>query len=100
MIPIRITVQGCDVSQTLRDRAQAQAVRWPRFDPAVMDATLVFRQEGRGYTVEAVVARRRRQVAVAQGQGSDFRSALDRLDQHMSRILRRDRTRRKDFRSS
>ncbi len=100
MIPIRITVQGCEVPQKLRDRAKAQAARWTRFDPAVMDAALVFRQDGHDGTVEAIVSRRRRQVAVAKGRGRDFRVAMDELDERMSRILRRDRTRRKDFRHS
>ncbi len=100
MIPTRITAHGCEVPRTLRDRAEAQAARWPRFDPAVMDAAIVFRQEGHDCTVEAIVSRRRRQAAVARGQGRNFRTALDELNDHMGRILRRDRTRRKDFRHS
>ncbi len=99
MIPIKITAQGCEVTEEERDHADTLAKRWPRFDPAAMGVGLVFRIEGRAYTVEAIVSRRRRQSAVASGQGQDFRGALDELDGHIKRILRRDRTKRKDHRA-
>lgn len=100
VIPIRITAQGCEVTQDDREHADALAMRWPRFDPATMAVGFVFRIEGRSYTVEAIVSRRRRQPAVASGQGKDFRGALDELDDHIKRILRRDRTKRREFRIS
>ena len=100
MIPIRITAQGCEITQNDRDQADALAMRWPRFDPAAMGASFVFRIEGRSCQVEAIVSRRRRQPVVARGQGKDFRGALDELDDHVKRILRRDRTKRKEFRIS
>ena len=100
MIPIRITAQGCEITKDDREQADALATRWPRFDPATMGASFVFRIEGRSYTVEAIVSRRRRQPAIARGQGQNFRGALDELDNHIKRILRRDRTKRKEFRIS
>ncbi|MCY4400472.1 MAG: HPF/RaiA family ribosome-associated protein [Gemmatimonadetes bacterium] len=86
------------MSELLRKRSEDLAGRWPRFDPAVMDMQLIFRHQGRSHTVEAIVSRRRRQPAVAKGEGPDFRVALDELDGHVKRILKRDRSRRKDFR--
>ena len=94
----RITAHRCEVSPALRDRAETLAARWPRFDPAVMDVSFVFRNQGRSHTVEAIVSRRRRQAVVAHGEGPDFRVAMDQLDDHVKRILKRDRSRRKDFR--
>ena len=96
----RITAHGCEVSELLRNRSESLAGRWPRYDPAVMDVQLIFRLQGRSHTVEAIVTRRRRQAAVAGGAGSDFRVALDELDGHVKRILKRDRSRRKDFRQA
>ena len=94
----RITAHGCEVSELLRKRSEGIADRWPRFDPAVMDVQLIFRLQGRSHTVEAIVSRSRRQAAVARGVGPDFRVALDELDGHVKRILKRDRSRRKEFR--
>ena len=96
--PTRITAHGCEVSAALRIRAEVLSQRWPRFDPAVMNASVVFRLQGRSYSVEAVVTRRRRQPIVASGEGPNFRVALDDLDAHVKRRLRRDRSRRKEFR--
>ncbi len=98
MIPTRITAHGCEISSTVRDQAEDLAQRWPRFDPAVMEVSFVFGMEGRDHTSEAIVSRRRRQAVVASGQGSDFRVALDELDSHMKRILRKDRQKRKEYR--
>ena len=97
-MPTRITAHGCEVSHGLRERAEELSRRWPRFDPAVMDVSLIFRLQGRSHTVEAIVSRRRRQAMVASGEGPDFRVALDDLDTHVKRRLKRDRTRRKEFR--
>ena len=97
-MPTRITAHGCEVNPPLRDRVETLSQRWPRFDPAVMDISVVFRLEGRSHTVEAIVSRSRRQPIVAKGEGPDFRVALDDLDTHVKRRLRRDRSRRKDFR--
>ncbi len=94
----RITAHGCEVNPGLRDRAESLAQRWPRFDPAVMDVSVVFRLQGRSHTVEAIVSRSRRQPIVARGEGPDFRVALDDLDTHIKRRLKRDRSRRKEFR--
>ena len=94
----RITAHGCEVGELLRKRSEGIADRWPRFDRAVMDVQLIFRLQGRSHTVEAIVSRSRRQAAVAQGAGPDFRVALDELDGHVKRILKRDRSRRKEFR--
>ena len=94
----RITAHGCEISPGMRERAESLARRWPRFDPAVMDVSVVFRLQGRSHTVEAIVSRRRRQPIVARGEGPDFRVALDDLDTHIKRRLKRDRSRRKEFR--
>ena len=96
--PTRITAHGCEITTPVRKRAEVLSQRWPRFDPAVMDIRVIFRLEGRTHSVEAVVARRRRQPIVARGQGADFRVALDDLDTHVRRRLKRDRSRRKEFR--
>jgi len=94
----RITAHGCEVDALLRKRVQVLSQRWPRFDPAVMDARVIFRLHGRSHSVEAIVSRSRRRPVVASGEGPDFRVALDDLDSHVRRRLRRDRSRRKDFR--
>ena len=95
---IRIVADGCRISQAEQDRAERVAQRWPRFDPATMGARVVFRMEGRLHAAEAVVSRSRRDTVAASGAGDSFREALDELDGHVRRILRRDRSKRKAVR--
>ena len=97
-MPTRITAQGCEVDAELRRRVQAISERWPRFDTDAMEASVIFRLEGRERSVEAIVSRRRRRALVAAGSGDDFWAALDDLDAHVRRRLKRDRSRRRDFR--
>lgn len=98
MIPTQITANGCEVPSAVRAKAAALAQRWPRFDPAVMEVGIVFRLDGRDRLAEAVVGRRRRRAIIAKGRAADFRVALDQLDSHVSRMLRKDREKRKDVR--
>jgi len=93
----RITAQGCEIASSEREQAETLAQRWPRFDPAIMDVRFVFQAQGRARLAEAIVSRSRRQPVVAKGEGPDFRTALNELDQHVKRILKRDRKRRKEF---
>jgi len=65
-----------------------------------MRVSFVFQTEGRTCTAEAIVSRRRRQPVVARGTGPDFRIAMDQLDGHVKRLLRKDRTKRKEYRIS
>ncbi len=95
---LRITAHGCEITDADRERAASLSQRWPRFDPAVMDVHFVFQPEGRFCCAEAIVSRPRREPVVAKGQGSTFRAAMDELDQHVKRLLKRDRQRRKEFR--
>lgn len=81
-----------------RRRADAIGANWPRFDPAVASARFIFRTEGRTRMAEAIVQRRRLDPVVARAEGPDFRTALDELDEHMKRILKKDRERRKAHR--
>lgn len=94
----RITAHGCEVDALVRNRAEDLSRRWPRFDPAVMDVSVIFRIQGRSHTVEAIVSRSRRRPLAAGGEGPDFLVALDDLDAHVRRRLKRDRSRRKEFR--
>ena len=95
---VRVAADGCDITQAERDRAELISRRWPRFDPATMGASFVFRMEGRMCAVEAIVSRKRRDAVVAKGRGADFRTALHELDEHVRKILKRDREKRKEVR--
>ena len=95
---VQITAQGCELANAIRQRAEATAAHWRRFDLAATNASFVFRIEGRTHSAEAVVHRRRLEPVVAHAEASNFRSALDELDERMKRILKKDRERRKTYR--
>lgn len=93
---MQITARKCDVSQTIRDRAEELAGRWPRFEPALSGVQIVFSVDGREHDVEAILSLDRMDRAAAKGRGDDFRKALDDLDKKVSKILRRQHQKRTD----
>ena len=96
---LQITARQCDVGDDDRQRVRDLVDRWQRFESGMMDGNLVFSVEGQDHSVEAVIRRKRTSPVVATGRGPDFRGALQELDDRVSRILSRDRQRRKDRRA-
>ena len=88
---VQITARHCDVSDTIRARANELMEKVARFDPRVSAIDLVFEEEKRIHAVEAIVSRDRVQPVVAKASASEWTAALDVLFDRLSRQIRRGR---------
>lgn len=91
---LQVTARGVKVSDQIRKRAEEVVERWSRYEPLASAVRLVFESQGQSHIVEALVSRDRLDPVACTGEGSDFRTALDELDERTSRILRRDHQKR------
>lgn len=93
---VEITARHCDLDDAVRERAESLTGKWPKYDSTASHARLAFEVQGTQHTVDAQVWRDRREPVAAKGEGADFRSALDEVDQRMRRILRKDNQKRRN----
>ena len=65
--------------------------RLARYDPRVGAAEVVFEEEKRIKKVEVVLSVDRTEPVVARGEGEEFRTALDKVVDRLTRMLKRQR---------
>ncbi len=82
-----ITVRHCEISDLLRERAQAIAERLGAFVSHPLEATIVFDADGLKQVVEIRLHVARSDVMVAKGEGADHRTALDRAEEKLRRRI-------------
>ncbi|HTL06115.1 MAG TPA: HPF/RaiA family ribosome-associated protein [Gemmatimonadales bacterium] len=80
---ITISARHCEVTDGLRERAQAVAERLAELSPHALDATVVFDATPQRQTVELRLHARGRKLLIGIGQGGDHRSALDRAEEKL-----------------
>jgi len=95
-----VSVRHCDVSDELRERAEAVMSRLARHSPHALEATVVFDVGPDAHLVELRLHVRGGRVLVGQGEGPDHRTALDRADEKLLRQLDRATEIWRDHRSS
>ena len=80
-----ISARHCDVTESLRERAQAVADRLEKLSPHTLEATILFESDGHQQThkVEIRLHARGRKVLVAVADGTDHRTALDRAEEKL-----------------
>ncbi len=88
---VQITARHCEISETVRERAESLMGRLTRYDRRVSAAEVVFDEERHTRKVEAIVSVDRDEPVVASGEGSDFVAALDQMADRLGKILRRRR---------
>lgn len=89
---IQIVARKCQIPEPVRTRATEQVERLGRFDPTVQTAEVIFEEEKHRKSVEGILRRDGETPAVARGEGSEFRAALDQMLDRMQKILRRSRS--------
>ena len=95
---IQTVARHCEVPTPIRDRATEQVERLGRFDPNLQSAEIIFEEEKHRKSVEGILTREGGPPAVAQGEDSDFRAALDQMLDKLQKILRRNRSQLRDHR--
>jgi ribosomal subunit interface protein len=80
-----ISARHFDISETLRDRAQAVSDRLEKLSPHALEATIVFETEAHpeACKVEIRLHARGRKVLIGIGEGTDHRTALDRAEEKL-----------------
>jgi ribosomal subunit interface protein len=78
-----ITVRHCEVTESLRERAQAVTDRLEQLSPHALEATVVFDVGPLAHTVEIRLHARGRKMLVGRGEGPDHRTALDRAEERL-----------------
>lgn len=83
-----ISARHFELSETLRERAEAVALRLEKVSPHALDVTIVFETEAHSQTeqthkVEIRMHARGRKVLIGIGEGADHRSALDRAEEKL-----------------
>lgn len=88
---IQIAARHCDVPDSVHKRTEEQIARLAKYDPRVSAAEVVFEEEKRVRRVEVILSVDRGEPVVAKGEGEEFRTALDKVVDRLSRILKRQR---------
>ena len=96
---IQVAARHCDIPDSVRTRTEEQITRLAKFDPRVASAEVVFEEEKRVRKVEVILSIDRAEPVVARGEGEEFRTALDKVVDRLSRILRRQRSQAKNHQS-
>jgi len=96
---VKITARHCDISDPVRERAESQMARLTKYHPRVTGADVVFTEEKRVRHVEVILSVDRGETVVARADGEEFRTALDKVVDRLSRRLRRARAAEKDHRA-
>ncbi len=88
---VQFVARHCEIPPSIRARAEEQVRDLQRFDPRLSSASLVFDAERHLKKVEGVLVLDGTEPAVAQGEGDEFRPALEQVVDRLGRILRRRR---------
>jgi len=93
---IQVVIRQSEVPEDVIERLHEQLPKLQRFDPNLSHAEVVFSEERYIRKVEGILYLDREEPAVAEGEGDDFRSALDQMIDRTGKILRRRRRQVKD----
>ncbi len=78
-----ITARHTELTESLRDRAQAVAERLADLSPQALEATVLFDEGPLAHRAEIRLHARGRKLLVGVGEGADHRTALDRAEEKL-----------------
>ena len=88
---VKIAARHCEISDPLRERAEKSMRRLTKYHARVTGADVVFSETKRIRHVEVVLSVDGSEPVVARAEGDQFRTALDRVFDRLSRRLRKAR---------
>lgn len=94
---VQIAARHCEVPNTVRDRTEEQLEKLSRYEPRISGAEVVFEVEKHLKKVDAILKVDRGEPAIASGEGTEFREAVDQMVDRLSKILRRRRDQDKNY---
>ena len=93
---IQITARHCNVPDALLRRTEEQIQKLSRYDPRVGSAEVTYTEEKHSRKVEVVLHIDGAQPVVAHAEAREFRSALDKAIDRVTRMLKRERQQHRD----
>ena len=88
---VQIAARHCAIPDSVRRRTEEQITGMGKYDNPVAGAEVVFEEEKRTRRVEVILSVDGGEPVVAHGEGEEFRTALDKVVDRLSRILKRQR---------
>ncbi len=86
---VQITARHCEIPDAVRSRAESQMERLTKFESRLSAAEVVFDEEKHTRKAEGILTVHGGPPVVARAEDSDFRSALDKMVDRLSKQLRR-----------
>lgn len=93
---VQITERHCEVPREARERAETQVAALAKYSPRATAADVVFMEENVDRIVEVIVHIDGEEPVVARAEDTEFRAALDKVIDRLSRQLREQRDLRTD----
>jgi ribosome-associated translation inhibitor RaiA len=93
---IQIVARHAAVPDDVVERVHELLPKLQRFDPNLSHAEVIFTEERHIKKAEGILYLDHEEPAVAEGEGIDFRAALDQMSDRTGKILRRRRRQEKD----
>lgn len=93
---IQVAARHCEIPDSVRTRTEELIVRLAKYHPRIASADAVYEEVKRVRSVEVILSIDGAEPVVARGEGEEFRTALDKVVDRLSRILRRQRSQLKD----
>ena len=93
---VQITARHCSVPDALLRRTEEQINRLSRYDPRIASAEVTYTEEKRSRKAEVVLHIDGAEPVVARAEEPEFRSALDKATDRVTRMLKRERQQHRD----
>ncbi len=96
---IIISGRQVDLAESLREHMEERFRRLERFDGNISRIEVTLKEERKRYTVEANLNVDRRAPVHARAESTEFRTAVDRVYEKLSRQLKKGRSRRREHKA-
>ena len=88
---VQITARHCEIPDAVRERAQTLMEKLTKFDPRLSAAEVIFDDEKHSRKAEGILTIHGGPPVVARAEDTEFRAALDKMADRLSKQLRRNR---------
>lgn len=96
---VQVTARHCSVSDALLSRTEEQIQKLSRYDPRIASAEVIYTEENHSNKTEVVLHVDGAEPVVAHAEDDEFRSALDKTVDRLTRMLKRERQQHRDHRA-
>lgn len=93
---VQITARHCSVPDALLNRTEEQVQKLSRYDPRIGSAEVTYTEEKHIRKAEVVLHIDGAEPVVAHAEEREFRSALDRAIERVTRMVKRERQQHRD----